>query len=88
MLVCDTYRFYGHGMDRTRRYRTPEEEASWRARDPLLGLARYIRESHHVDIHEMPIDDDVSTEVADARRSALLQPYPDPSEVATNVFGL
>jgi TPP-dependent pyruvate/acetoin dehydrogenase alpha subunit len=87
MLVCETYRFYGHGMsDRDRPYRTREEEAAWRARDPLAGLARYVNETYQVDVHQLPIDSEVSAEVAEARRSALLQPYPDPAEVATNVY--
>src|SRR5262249_15204469 len=42
-LVCQTYRFFGHGMsDRDRPYRTRDEEETWRQRDPIPKLARHL----------------------------------------------
>lgn len=38
MVVFDTYRHQGHSKSDTRSYRTREEEAAWRARDPLEAL--------------------------------------------------
>jgi TPP-dependent pyruvate/acetoin dehydrogenase alpha subunit len=42
-LICETYRFSGHGMsDRDRSYRTREEEAEWLERDPIERLNRFL----------------------------------------------
>jgi len=38
LLECKTYRWYGHSRSDPRKYRTREEEAAWRARDPINQL--------------------------------------------------
>lgn len=77
-LECRTYRYFGHHTaERTMqlRYRSEEEIARWRERDPLLvsgrKLAAAVRDRIDAEIEEL-LDD----AVAFARRS----PRPDPSE--------
>jgi len=38
LLECKTYRFYGHARSDPAAYRSREEEAAWRARDPIIQL--------------------------------------------------
>ena len=45
-LVCQTYRYFGHGMsDRDRTYRTRDEEDNWRRKDPIERLAHSLIDS-------------------------------------------
>jgi len=45
LLECKTYRLRPHSnADDDRKYRTEEEVAQWRARDPIARLERYLLE--------------------------------------------
>lgn len=74
-LECLTYRFEGHHtMERRMRltYRSQEEIAAWRARDPLERLRPRIDAADRIDAEV--------TEVLDeAARFALAAPRPDPA---------
>src|SRR5258706_13381773 len=68
-LVCQTYRYFGHGMsDRDRPYRTRDEEDNWRLKDPIERLAHYLIESGQVAQSELTaIQEDVQRETLAAR---------------------
>jgi pyruvate/2-oxoglutarate/acetoin dehydrogenase E1 component len=42
LVECKTYRWYGHSRSDPRAYRTKEEEAAWKARDPLPAFVRQL----------------------------------------------
>jgi pyruvate/2-oxoglutarate/acetoin dehydrogenase E1 component/TPP-dependent pyruvate/acetoin dehydrogenase alpha subunit len=44
LVECQTYRWYGHSRSDPRKYRTKEEEAAWKARDPIPRFAAWLRE--------------------------------------------
>ena len=55
LLECKTYRLRPHSnADDDRKYRTEEEVAEWRARDPITRLERYLLE------HDLITPDDIS----------------------------
>jgi pyruvate dehydrogenase E1 component alpha subunit len=88
LLVCDTYRFDGHGMsDRDRPYRSREEEASWKGRDPIERLAATFRRRFGRDPRDGGVAEAVEAELEAAVEFASSSPYPDPAEVRTHVFG-
>ncbi|MEU1422244.1 thiamine pyrophosphate-dependent dehydrogenase E1 component subunit alpha [Kitasatospora sp. NPDC005751] len=75
-LECRTYRFEGHHTMERRmklRYRTPEEVADWRARDPLPRAAAAIGE-----VRAAELDASVAAELAAAEQFALASELPDP----------
>ncbi|MEV0531619.1 thiamine pyrophosphate-dependent dehydrogenase E1 component subunit alpha [Kitasatospora sp. NPDC050463] len=75
-LECRTYRFEGHHTMERRmklRYRTPEEVADWRARDPLPRAAAAIGEAAAT-----ALDVAVAADLAEAERFALASELPDP----------
>lgn len=78
-----TYRYLGHFYgDKTRRYRTEEEEARWAARDPIAlfeadAFSRGLVESSRL----TAIRDEVVAEVSAAMRDAEVSPYPDLTEL-------
>jgi pyruvate dehydrogenase E1 component subunit alpha len=89
LLETTTYRFRGHSVaDAGKVYRTADEMASWRERDPITHYVEVLRE------HDLLGDDelesmrkDVADEVNEAIREAAAAPTPDPGELYENVYG-
>jgi TPP-dependent pyruvate/acetoin dehydrogenase alpha subunit len=89
LLVCDTYRFHGHGMsDRDRPYRTRDEEETWKLRDPIERLAATLREQFQLDPADTGIEAELEAELVAATEFADASDYPAPEEVRTNVFAV
>ncbi len=87
LLECKTYRLAGHSRGDPRVYRTREEEAAWRQRDPIRRFRAWLRQ------HRMPTDAQEATIRAQARRMiaeavrfARTSPYPSPQTLAEGVF--
>ncbi|UYN89319.1 MAG: thiamine pyrophosphate-dependent dehydrogenase E1 component subunit alpha [Anaerolineales bacterium] len=88
-LICNTYRYHGHHVGDIDRayYRPKEEELEWQQRDPITILADWIIGQKLSDQSVLDhIKADVKSEVARGAEFALNAPYPDPSEVDTNVY--
>ncbi len=87
-LVCQTYRFLGHGMsDRDRAYRTREEEQEWRKLDSIERLARTLTGDYGATQAELDaVVASVGQEMADAIEFGIKADYPDPQEVTQHVF--
>jgi TPP-dependent pyruvate/acetoin dehydrogenase alpha subunit len=71
LLECKTYRFIGHSRGDARGYRTKEEEAEWKQRDPIprLGSALVARGVATEDVlawlaHDVEIELDDAVEFA------------------------
>ncbi|WP_369015881.1 thiamine pyrophosphate-dependent dehydrogenase E1 component subunit alpha [Actinocrinis puniceicyclus] len=78
-LECRTYRFEGHHTVERRfrlAYRTAEEIAAWRARDPLESAAAALADA---EAERAAIDAQVAAQLDDAREFALGSATPDPS---------
>ncbi len=45
LIECQAYRWYGHSRSDPRAYRTKEEEAAWKARDPIPNFAAWLVET-------------------------------------------
>jgi pyruvate dehydrogenase E1 component alpha subunit len=88
-LLCHTYRFHGHHVGDIERtyYRSKNEESWWRDRDPLKVLGAWLTGDMGVDAAILEeIDESVRAEVDAAVEFAINAPFPDPSEVDTNVY--
>ncbi len=88
-LVCQTYRYLGHGTsDRDRPYRTRTEEDEWRERDPINRLARVLVDEGHASEADLKAAEaEVQQEIMAAIEFGQAAPYPDPSEVMLHVYG-
>jgi len=42
LVECQTYRWYGHSRSDPRKYRTKDEEAAWKARDPIPRFVSWL----------------------------------------------
>jgi pyruvate dehydrogenase E1 component alpha subunit len=89
-LVCDTYRYYGHHVGDINReyYRARDEEEYWREKcDPIKNLANWLTSYRGVQASLVEeIDMRTQTEIRAGLEFALNAPYPDPKEVATDVY--
>jgi 2-oxoisovalerate dehydrogenase E1 component len=88
LLECKTYRTRAHaeGM-RDAGYRTPEEIAGWKARDPLKVFAAKVVADGGVTQAELDqIDADVKAIVEEAATFALNSPMPEGASVTAHVY--
>ena len=86
-LEIDAYRFYGHARMDKSPYRTPEEEAEGRARDPLLtARSRLENAGIATDADLGGIDGDASFEMDLALAHAIAAPAPALSTMFQDVY--
>jgi 2-oxoisovalerate dehydrogenase E1 component len=87
LIEAKTYRWFGHSHSDPRAYRTREEEAAWKARDPILLLKRkmealnYLTEAEYEELEKA-----VQAKLEAAMAYSNASPEPDPSEVETDVY--
>ncbi len=88
LIEAQTYRYHGHyGADNPLGYRTEEEEAYYKGRDCIETMARFLLESGTMTQDELDELDRVATgRVEDASKFAVESPYPDPSEILSDVY--
>ncbi len=87
LIEAKTYRWYGHSHSDPRAYRTREEEAEWKERDPItvmkdnLEMVRFLTEKEFEDM-EAAVDVKMDKAMEYSNASA----EPSPAEVETDVF--
>lgn len=87
LLEAITYRFKGHSMADAVSYRSREEEAEWRPRDPIPAFRQRLIERGEVSEEELnAIDQAVKAEVEDAVRFAEESPEPTMADVLSSVY--
>ncbi|MFD7449380.1 thiamine pyrophosphate-dependent dehydrogenase E1 component subunit alpha [Kitasatospora sp. NPDC059827] len=83
-LECRTYRYEGHHTMERRmklRYRTPEEVAAWRERDPLTRATAPLDRAAVVEL-----DRSVAEQLAAAEEFALASAHPDPAGALDHLY--
>ena len=88
LLECRTYRYYGHTVfDNPRTYRTEEEEAHWRARDPLKQFREAVIPQGDITAADLDRIDKESEELMeDAIKFADESPMPEGLELYEDVY--
>jgi 2-oxoisovalerate dehydrogenase E1 component len=87
LIECKTYRWYGHSRSDPRKYRTKEEEAAWKARDPIPNLAARLVEAGIATEAEVDeIEEQVEQAIEEATNFALNSPTPPVEELEMYVY--
>jgi 2-oxoisovalerate dehydrogenase E1 component len=87
LIECKTYRWYGHSRSDPRKYRTKEEEAAWKARDPIPTFAARLVEAGLATEAEIDaLEEQVEGEIEEATEFALGSPTPPVEEVERFVY--
>jgi pyruvate dehydrogenase E1 component alpha subunit len=82
-----TYRLFGHMVGDSEPYRTKEEVAEWRARDPIAVFPqRLVSEYGFTDAQVREAEAQVAAEMDEIVRFAQAGPWPEPVEVLEDVF--
>lgn len=89
LVECKTYRFHEHGGRKNPgpAYRSAEEVALWRARDPIPRLAARLLEIGAIDEAGLAtIEAGVDEELVAARTFAAASPWPEQSALMADVY--
>lgn len=87
LIETKTYRWYGHSSSDQRIYRTREEEAEWKKKDPLTVLRQKLLDLKMVTERELDaVEAKAERTIEEATKFALDSPYPDVSELYDDVY--
>jgi pyruvate dehydrogenase E1 component alpha subunit len=89
LLECVTYRFVGHFTAEKARgikYRTDEEIAEWRKRDPLVTYPAWLRQEGICD--PARVDAEVDAVLEEAIAFARQSPFPAPEEALEGMYAV
>lgn len=87
LMVCDTYRFYGHSMNDARNYRTKKEEEDWKTKCPVKAFREKLIESGVLTASETAkIEQAIAQKLQAAVDFAEQSPYLDPQELEKYVY--
>lgn len=87
LIECKTYRYFGHFEGDTVTYRTKEELASYRDRDPIKAMHRTLEQRGIASSAELDaIDKEVAQRIDDAWTYAEAAPLPAPEDALTDVY--
>jgi len=87
LIECKTYRWHGHSEHDKAFYRSDEELAMWKSRDPIPTFTTYLRTRHILDDDQSKaIEARVEHTIDDAVEFAMSAPDPDPAEAVTDLY--
>src|SRR4030095_5945887 len=87
LIECKTYRWHGHSEHDKAFYRTKEELAMWKSRDPLVTFTAYLT---HMSVltaeKEQELDARIKVVLDDAVEFAMSAPDPQPEDATTDLY--
>ena len=87
LIEAKTYRWFGHSHSDPRAYRTREEEAEWKKRDPVHVMTESLKSLGLLgDAEREQMDAALQEKLDQAMKFSETSPEPDPSELETDVF--
>jgi pyruvate dehydrogenase E1 component alpha subunit len=87
LLECKTYRWHGHSEHDKAFYRTDEELAMWKSRDPIPTFTTYLKGLKALgDDTLKEIESRVASTIDDAVEFAMNAPDPKPEDATTDLY--
>jgi pyruvate/2-oxoglutarate/acetoin dehydrogenase E1 component/TPP-dependent pyruvate/acetoin dehydrogenase alpha subunit len=87
LIEAKTYRYYGHSHSDPRAYRTREEEAEWKLRDPIIVMKENLKSVKMLTEPEFEaLEAAVDKKLDTAMQFSNSSPEPKAEEVGTDVF--
>jgi len=87
LIECKTYRWHGHSEHDKAFYRTDEELAMWKSRDPIPTFTTYLRARHVLDDAKLKeIEDQAAQAIDDAVEFASNAPDPAVADAVADLY--
>jgi pyruvate dehydrogenase E1 component alpha subunit len=87
LIECKTYRWHGHSEHDKAFYRTDEELAMWKSRDPIPTFTTYLKAQKVLDDDKLKeIEARITATIDDAVEFAMNAPDPQPEDAATDLY--
>ena len=87
LIECKTYRWHGHSEHDKAFYRTDEELAMWKSRDPIPTFAAYLKGLHELSDEQIAdIEARIKATIDDAVEFATAAADPDPADAVTDLY--
>ena len=87
LIECKTYRWHGHSEHDKAFYRTDEELAMWKSRDPIPTFTTYLRTRNVLDdVKLQEIEARVAAVIGDAVEHATNAPDPRVEDAVTDLY--
>ena len=87
LVVAETYRYQGHSKSDANKYRTKEEIAEWRKKDPLPRFRARLLEGRALSKEELDrLEARAREEIEDAVEFATKSPEPELEDLFTDVY--
>jgi acetoin:2,6-dichlorophenolindophenol oxidoreductase subunit alpha len=87
LIECKTYRWHGHSEHDKAFYRTDEELAMWKSRDPIPTFTTYLKGLHVLsDQQEKDTVERVTKVIDEAVEFAMNAPDPKPEDAVTDLY--
>jgi TPP-dependent pyruvate/acetoin dehydrogenase alpha subunit len=87
LIECKTYRWHGHSEHDKAFYRTQEELAMWKSRDPIPTFTTYLEQLNMLTPDQLhDIENRVKSEIDAAVTFAESSPDPDPSDAVKDLY--
>lgn len=87
LLEFKTYRYKGHSMSDPQKYRSKDEVADYKAKDPINQVRQVILDNKWATEDDLKaLDKKIKAEVAEAAKFADESPFPDTSELYKDVY--
>jgi len=86
-IECQTYRFKGHSMFDTQRYRSSDEVAEWRTKGPIVQLSEWLKANHLIEAAQVTeIEQAVDQEIERSVLAAESAAWESESELLRHVY--
>jgi TPP-dependent pyruvate/acetoin dehydrogenase alpha subunit len=87
LIECKTYRWHGHSEHDKAFYRTDEELAMWKSRDPIPTFTTYLTGLHVLTDDKLrEIESRIVKEIDEAVEFAVASPEPQPDDAVTDLY--
>src|SRR3954469_5400737 len=87
LIECKTYRWHGHSEHDKAFYRTNEELAMWKSRDPIPTFTTYLQAREVLSAETLAgIDERVKATIDEAVEFAMNAPDPKPEDAVTDLY--
>src|SRR5215218_11115833 len=87
LIECKTYRWHGHSEHDKAFYRTKEELAMWKSRDPIPTFAAYLKGLHELSDEQIAdIEARIKATIDDAVEFATAAADPDPADASADLY--